>query len=100
VPLHPHRLYGQGQPKPIDRQLLADSGAVSGNFIDVAVAKLKVLGNDPEKQVSALRSGAVPRYSKAKADDLEQYLLNTGHLDDRPQIDFQLRGYFVNLLGH
>lgn len=80
------QLYVQGRPKPIDKQVLADSGAVSGNFIDAAAAKLKALGNDSEKLVAALRSGAVPRYSKAKADDLEQYLLNTGYLDDRPQI--------------
>lgn len=79
-------LYAQGRPKPIDRQVLADSGAVSGNFIDAAAAKLKELGNDPEKLVSALRSGAVSRFSKSKADELEQYLLKTGYLDDRPQI--------------
>jgi hypothetical protein len=79
-------LYAQGRPKPIDRQVLADSGAVSGNFIDAAAAKLKELGNDPEKLVSALRSGAVSRFSKSKADELEQYLLNTGYLDDRPKI--------------
>lgn len=79
-------LYVQGRPKPIDRQVLADSGAVSGNFIDAAAAKLKELGSDPEKLVFALRSGAVSRFSKSKADELEQYLLNTGYLDDRPQI--------------
>lgn len=83
---HYQELYVQGRPKPIDRQVLVESGKVSANFIDAVTAKLKELDNDPKKLLEALRLSKVTGFREAKMDDLEQDLLEKGYLDVRPKI--------------
>jgi uncharacterized protein YhaN len=79
-------LYAQGRSKPIDRQVLMETGCVSVTFIDSVTAKLKELNNDPEKLIEALKAGAVTRFNKSKAEDMENYLLNQGYLDDKHRL--------------
>jgi len=79
-------LYVQGRPKPVDRQILLQSGCVSKVFIDLVMEKLQELNNDPQKLVDALRIGAVPKFPKVKVERLEQYFLDTSYLDDSPSL--------------
>lgn len=76
-------LFAQGRAKPIERQILIESGCISGTFIDSVTAKLLELNNDPQKLVEALKIGAISRFNKSKADDLENYFLNQGYLDGK-----------------
>jgi hypothetical protein len=47
-------LYSSGRPRPIDREVLSASGAVSASFIDPVTSKLEELGNNPAMLVKAL----------------------------------------------
>jgi hypothetical protein len=75
-------LYSSGRPKPIDREVLSASGAVSASFIDQVTRKLEELDNNPGKLVNALARGEVPRFLQSKTAELRDYLMSMGYLDD------------------
>ncbi|MBS3771024.1 MAG: hypothetical protein KGY69_12310, partial [Bacteroidales bacterium] len=76
-------LYRQGRPRPIDRSVLEQSGAVSEKFIDAVSDLLNSLQGNPEKLVQALKDGQVQGFRKNKMDELEQFLLEQGYMDDQ-----------------
>lgn len=79
-------MYRLGRPKPITRDDLEASGAVSGNFIDAVSEKLAELEQDPQALVEALRNGEVSRFRTSNADELEQYLVEQNKLGDPQQV--------------
>ncbi|NLZ94807.1 MAG: hypothetical protein GX921_03145 [Bacteroidales bacterium] len=88
-------LYQTGRAKPIDRAVLIESSSVSDVFIDLVDAKLKEVDNNPKQLLEALRTGEVPRFMKAKIDELEEYFFEYNYLDGDEQltpeeIDIQL----------
>jgi len=75
-------LYRIGRPKPIDRQVLEQSGAVSESFIDKVADKLYKLNGNPVKLLQTLKNSEVPGFRQTKIDELEQYLEYQGYIDD------------------
>jgi hypothetical protein len=55
--------------------------AVTENFVDEVADLAKELNGDGEELVGALRAGEVSRFRRNKADELETYLTESGHID-------------------
>lgn len=75
------KLYQRGRSKPIDRQVIEESKCVSATFMDQVCAKLKELKYNPILLIVALRAGEVPRFTRAKIDELEEYLEVNNYID-------------------
>ena len=87
-------LFRRGKPKPIDRQTLVQSGAVSGTFIDLVAEKLQELNGDPQRLLLALGAKEVQGFLQSKLKALEQYLIGLGVIDDQQVLsaeDLQVR---------
>ena len=80
------KMYQIGRPKPIDRAVLQDSAAVSDVFMDVVYAKLKEVDHNPQLLIEALRAGEVPRFMRAKIEELEDYLFKFNYLDGNDRL--------------
>ncbi len=76
-----------GRSKPIDRQILEDSGAVSANYIDEVTRLLDEVSHDPQALIQRLRDGGVAGFRQNKTDKLEGYLLQEEFIDSRPVMD-------------
>ncbi len=81
------RAWRRGRGRPVDRKVLADSGAVTDTFIDAVSELAAELDGDPARLLRALRDGRIKRFQKAKIEQLEDYLLAEDHLDERPRLD-------------
>lgn len=80
-------LYRQGRPRPVDKSVLEESGAVSDKFMEQVTQLLKELEGDPVRLLQALNQGRVPRFKKNKMEELERYFLDQGYIDDQPRVD-------------
>jgi hypothetical protein len=76
-------LYCLGRSRPVSREVIRQSGAVSGNHIENVSLKLTEVGNDPKELILALRNGEVPRFMRSKIDELEQFFISTGYIDQQ-----------------
>ena len=80
-------LVGRGQP--VDRSVLEQCDAVSGDFIDRVATLAKRLEGDGAALVAALRARVEEEargFRTNKADDLEQWLADEGYTDDRERL--------------
>jgi uncharacterized protein YhaN len=82
-------LYRQGRATPIDRAILEQSQAVSARFIDAIADKLNELNGNPQKLVQALKNREVNRFSSASIDQLEQFLIEEGYIDNQDIISHE-----------
>ncbi len=73
--------YRIGRPKPIDRSVLIDSGAITDKFIDKVDELLKSLNGNPEKLIEALKQRKIARLQNKYIDALNQYLEEEGYID-------------------
>lgn len=76
-------LYKVGRPKKIDIDVLIESNAVTNKFIDRVGARLKELNGDPEELIKALENGEVPRFQSRYTEDLKNYFVEEGYIDNR-----------------
>ncbi|MFW5820572.1 MAG: hypothetical protein ACOCWA_04740 [Bacteroidota bacterium] len=76
-------LYRRGRSLPIDRDVLENSGAISAPFIDKVADKLRELKGEPRKLVQALKNSEISRFRVENANQLEQYLMAQGYIDDQ-----------------
>lgn len=95
-------LYRKGRSRPITRQILEESGAVSTSFIGEVSAKLNELGGDPEKLIESLKKGGVSGFRSNKIEELEQYFISEGRIDiqdilEKETILVQLNAFLSNL---
>ena len=95
-------LYRRGRPQPIDREVLEQSGAISGNFIDRISDKLVELNGNPKELILALRNGEISRFGQNKIEELEQYLSNEEYIDhleplNKEEILVQLNAIISNM---
>ena len=74
--------YRIGRSRPIDRQVLEESGCVSAAFLDAVVEKSVQLNNNPIALIQALRNGEVPRFRVSTTEELEQYFIENGFIDE------------------
>lgn len=81
-----------GRGKPVDRQVLEDSGAVSNTFIDEVTELAESVNGDAERIIEALRDGQVDRFRSDKTDELETYFEENGYIEPtKPLTDDQIR---------
>ena len=77
------RYWRIGRGRPVDRQVLIESGAVSDKFIDRVSDLADSLAGDAQTLLAALDCGEIKGFRGDKRNDLAEYLSNTGHLDER-----------------
>ena len=75
-------LWRVGRGRPVDRSVLDASGAVSSNFIDPVADLARRVGGEAGRIVRALESGDVSGFLKRKTQELSEWLLDNGYLDD------------------
>jgi len=95
-------LYRQGRPKPIDRNVLEESGAVTDTKIDEVSDLLREVNCNPKILIKRLRDKAVKRVYDRHKDELEVYLINEGYIDtqepfSREEIQIRIQAYISNL---
>ncbi len=89
-------LYHTGRSKTIDREILGNSGAVNPGFIDKVSALLQSLSGDPVKLVEALRNSQVKGFRHDKTENLEEYLVKEGFIDQRPKLSSEETTLLMN----
>ena len=82
-------LYRQGRPIPIDRAVLEESGAVSAKFIDALTGKLIDLNGNPQELLLALKNRQVNGFRLSAIDDLEQFLIQKGYINNQDIISHE-----------
>ena len=79
--------WNEGRSRAIDREVLVQSGAVSGRYLDDVAAISGELADSPDKLLTVLIARKDPRlrgFRQNSVDVLEEYLRDNGYLDHRP----------------
>ena len=90
-------LWKQGRGRPVDRDALEDSGALTGRYLDDVVEIAKELDGDPERLLDMLARRGDERLQGFRARSVERlrsYLVDQEYLDGRPvftESELQLR---------
>jgi hypothetical protein len=77
---HWHGLAGAGHGRPVDRQALRASGAVSARFLDEVASLATACDGDAAVLLARLEAGAVPGFGAARLTPLREALAESGHL--------------------
>ncbi|MFH1266672.1 MAG: SMC family ATPase, partial [Planctomycetota bacterium] len=77
------RLRRVGRGRPVDRQALVDCPAVSGTFLDRVCDLAAEVSGDAAQLIARLEAGDIKGFRTEKRSELEQYLAEQGHLDQR-----------------
>ena len=80
-------VWSRGRGRPLDRGVLAASGALSPRYLEGVAGLARELDGDAEAllaEIRARRDGRVRGFREAKAEALEEYLRDGGYIDDRP----------------
>ncbi len=80
-------LWQEGRGRPVDRDVLIESGAVSKVFLEKVITIAKELSGDPQRLVAMLRDRGDDRLKRFRTDSIDQlqeYLTENGILDHRP----------------
>ncbi|MCH8913936.1 MAG: hypothetical protein IIA33_10265, partial [Planctomycetes bacterium] len=91
-------LWRQGRGRPVDREALEASAALSERYLDDVATIAEEQGRDPERLLAFLGTSKDPRlkgFRKASTDGLERYLRDNAYLDDQPvltETELRLRG--------
>ena len=95
-------LYNYGHPRPVDRDVLIRSGAITDAYLD-KTAELLAIGNyKPDTLLAALDAGVVKGFRVNKKEELRQYLLDNGYISanrpyDEEEIRLKLAAFVSNL---
>jgi DNA repair protein SbcC/Rad50 len=79
-------LWKQGRGRPVDREALEQSGALSERYLDDVVAIADEVEGDPERLLSALGPNKESRpkgFRQNRFESLEKYLRDNGYTDDQ-----------------
>jgi hypothetical protein len=77
----------QGRGKPVNRETLEASEAVSDKFLDEVADLAKELEGAGVRLVKELEEGTVKKFRKKVTQKLRDYLLENGYIDPRPELD-------------
>jgi len=80
-------LWIRGRGRPVDKDTLADSGALTARFLGGVVEIARELDGDPERLLGELASRKDQRLKGFRSNSVEQlrnYLIENEYLDDRP----------------
>lgn len=84
-------LWRRGRGRPVDRNALEASGAVSGTFIGRVTELTESQGGDAETLIEALRGGEVSGFRQNKTEELADRLEEQGYLDQRESLSSEER---------
>lgn len=76
-----------GRGRPLDRQALLVSGAVSTRFIDEVDALVRAVGGEASALLEGLEKGAVVKFQRRNIEALREFFEAEGHLDPREPLD-------------
>ena len=76
-----------GRGRPVDRDVLAASGAVTPIFIERLAELAKEAGGDARRLLHAMDTGAVPRFWDRNRVRLEDWFRENGYLEDTAPLD-------------
>ncbi len=82
-------LWQQGRGIPVDRDVLIDSKAISDKFMDGISEIADQLDGDGQALIKTINDRSDDRlagFMRKKGDDLEQYLLDQGYIDEKPTL--------------
>ena len=77
----------EGRGRPVDREALAASGAITPVFIDRLVELAGELDGDPRLLLRAMDTGAVPRFWGRNRQRLEEWFRENDYLGDVEPLD-------------
>ncbi|MFW5951420.1 MAG: ATP-binding protein, partial [Gemmatimonadota bacterium] len=77
----------RGRGRPVDRAALEESGAVTATFMDRVAALCQRVEGSAQALLAALDEGGVPRFRTASIEDLRDFFLRAGHLDEAEPLD-------------
>ena len=83
-------LWKQGRGRPVDREALQRSGALSERYLGDVIAITDELEGDPERLIAVLGANKDSRlkgFRRSSSDGLERYLRDNGYLDDLPVLN-------------
>jgi len=94
----------RGRGRPVDREALERSAAVSETFLDRVAELNKCLGGEGRALIDALAQGRVRRFQSDKRQALEQWLTEHGYIDEREpataaEIELQAAGALEAAIG-
>lgn len=76
-----------GRGRPVDRDVLIASGAISDAFLDRVAALAEEHAGDARGIIDALAAGRVPRFRREAIRQLREYFEDHGYLDSRQPLD-------------
>jgi energy-coupling factor transporter ATP-binding protein EcfA2 len=76
----------EGRGKRVDRQVLLDSGQVSGTHIDEVATLATNLGGDGLALIREIEAGQINRFWTSKREKLQEYLEEHGYIDRRDRL--------------
>jgi len=79
--------WSRGRGKPVDRAALLQSGAVSETFNDRVAAMNQSVGGDARALIEELENHPLPRFQAARREQLREYLIGEGYLDERERLE-------------
>lgn len=82
-------LWQQGRGIPVDRDVLIESNAVSDTYLDGLAEIVDEVNYDAEALIDVIKIRTDHRLSgfrTKKGEELEQYLLDKGHIDEKPTL--------------
>lgn len=71
--------------RPVDEAVLHDTGLVSDNFMTRVAALARQVNGHPRKLIEALKAGEVSRFRTDTIEQLEQWLIEAGHLNEQAE---------------
>ena len=77
----------EGRGRPVDREVLAASGAITPVFIDRLVELAGEVDGDPRRLLQAMDTGAVPRFWGRNRQRLEEWFRENAYLGDVEPLD-------------
>ena len=77
----------EGRGRPVDREVLTASGAITPVFIDRLVELAGEVDGDSRRLLQAMDTGAVPRFWGRNRQRLEDWLRENAYLDDAEPLD-------------
>ena len=77
----------EGRGRPVDREVLAASGAITPVFIDRLAELAGEVDGDPRRLLQAMDTGAVPRFWGRNRQRLEEWFRENGYLGDAEPLD-------------
>ena len=83
----PVRGWRIGRGRPVDREVLTTSGAVSDRFLDEVCDLATELAGSAEGLLAALDAGRVSGFRSQKRDELAAWLADAGFRDERPVLE-------------